>query len=84
MGFRRLIRNLRLLSYSTVMSFTVFHLAWTCNNIYICHQCDYITIRYKTITLQNDMCYKTVRYELVHFLYCTMKAPTHGLVGHLS
>jgi hypothetical protein len=55
--------------------------------------------RYKTVTLQNVTCYTTVRYETVtvteryvyktvhvterYFLYCAMKAPTHGLVGHL-
>ncbi len=50
--------------------------------------------RYKTVMLQNDTCYKMVRYKTVHvtkrytlqnstFLYCVMKAPTHGLVRHL-
>jgi hypothetical protein len=96
-------------------------------------QCRDITVRHKTVTLQNGKCYKTVhikkryvlqnctryktvrvtkrlryktvhvtqryvtkrspsqnstlqsgtRYRMVHFFYCAMKAPTHGLVGHL-
>jgi hypothetical protein len=27
---------------------------------------DYITVRYKTVTIQNGMCYKTIRYRAVH------------------
>ncbi len=37
----------------------------------------------KWYVLQNGMLQNCTCYKTVHFSYCTMKAPTHGLVGHL-
>ncbi len=45
-----------------------------------------VTKRYyhKMVRVTKQYITKQYSYKTVHFLYCTMNAPTHGLVEHLS